>query len=294
MLLKQEIDSKASVETLLTQTNPLIKDFNLRKINLIEGIVTELFEKELNQNDSIFLKVNDRIIKKIAEYIAGSSNRYIGIGIAGETASGKSTVALDLIDIIKNFEQEYCLSSIVTRINTDDYYYDRSEMVKKAGSFAEFAKHYDLDRPEAFELELLNHHISMLTQGKSVYLPKYDMSGTAKRYDNHTLASPAKIVLSEGLYTLTDKVKDVFDIKIFVDVTSETQKNRWYERAAQRNLGSNADEVFKNAVDKAQIYIKPTADSADIILNGEADRQKYRNFIKKLLNVVTDFHFINK
>ena len=59
-------------------------------------------------------------------------------------------------------------------------------MVKEAGSFAEFAKHYDLDVPEALELELMKEHIKSLLHGKTVYLPKYDMSGTAIRKDNVT------------------------------------------------------------------------------------------------------------
>jgi uridine kinase len=59
-------------------------------------------------------------------------------------------------------------------------------MVKKAGSFAEFAKNYDLDVPEALELELMKKHIRQLLFGDTVYLPKYDMSGTAIRKDNVT------------------------------------------------------------------------------------------------------------
>ena len=140
------------------------------------------------------------------------------IGIAGETASGKSTLTMDLIDTIESFATEFNIDNAITRVNTDDYYYDRSEMVKAAGSFSEFAKHYDLDVPQALELELMSKHIMELLSGKETYLPKYDMSGTAIRHDNYTLAKPSKIIISEGLFTLTEKVKDAFNFKIYVDI----------------------------------------------------------------------------
>ena len=89
------------------------------------------------------------------------------IGIAGETASGKSTITKDLIDTIESFATEFGINDAITRVNTDDYYYDRSEMVKAAGSFSEFAKNYDLDVPQALELELMSKHIMELLSGKA-------------------------------------------------------------------------------------------------------------------------------
>ena len=108
---------------------------------------------------------------------------------------------------LSHFATEFEIENAITRVNTDDYYYDRSEMVKAAGSFAEFAKNYDLDVPQALELELMSKHIKELLAGNSVRLPKYDMSGTAKRFDNFTLANPSQIVISEGLFTLQKKSK---------------------------------------------------------------------------------------
>ena len=197
---------------------------------------------------------------------------------------------MDIIDTINMFTREYCLENTITRINTDDYYYDRSEMVKAAGSFAEFAKNYDLDVPEALELDLMASHIKQLLAGRKVLLPKYDLSGTAKRYDNYTPADPANIIISEGLFTLTEKIAGVFDIKIYVDVSANVQKDRFYKRAAERNLGDSADEVYENASSKAKIHIHPTAETADIILTGEADRERYKQFINRVLCVVEELH----
>lgn len=266
----------------------------VNRIQLVEQRLNKIFEDELNTEGSILVSYKPEIISKLAKFLSGHVTRSASIGIAGETASGKSTITLDIIDTIKSFATEFEIEDAITRVNTDDYYYDRSEMVKAAGSFAEFAKNYDLDVPQALELELMSKHIKELLSGNSVYLPKYDMSGTAKRYDNYTLANPSKIVISEGLFTLTDKIKDAFDFKIYVDVRREVQKDRFYIRAAERDLGASADGIYKNASQKAEIYIRPCKIEADIVLSGEAVRARYKAFLNKLISIVQQEHFRNK
>lgn len=261
-------------------------------LQYVEKRLNKIFFDEINSSDSIFKKVSNNAVFKMALFLSGHITRACSIGIAGETASGKSTIAMDIIDTIQAFADEYELKNVITRLNTDDYYYDRSEMVKQAGSFAEFAKHYDLDVPEALELELMKKHIKQLLFGDTVYLPKYDMSGTAIRRDNVTKAVPSKIIISEGLFTLTEKVVDAFDFKIYVDVSHEVQKERFYKRAQERDLGDSADEVYENASSKAKIYIHPTAMKADIVLSGEADRAAYKKFINKILSLVEEIQNI--
>ena len=253
-----------------------------------------IFEEELKSENSILISYKPAVITKLSYYISNQIARPASIGIAGETASGKSTVTLDIIDTINSFAKEYDLKNVITRVNTDDYYYDRSKMVKEAGSFAEFAKHYDLDVPQALELELMSKHIKELLAGKQVFLPKYDMSGTAIRYDNHTMAKPSKIIISEGLFTLTDKVKDAFDFKIYVDVRHNIQKERFYIRAEERDLGDSADTIYKNASNKAEIYIRPCKKDADIVLSGEAVRSRYKAFLNKIIAIVQQEHFQDK
>lgn len=260
-------------------------------LEYIELRLNKIFSDEINSENSIFVNVKPGIVHKMALFLSNNITRSCAVGIAGETASGKSTIALDIINTIQTFAQEYKINNVITRINTDDYYYDRSDMVKRAGSFAEFAKHYDLDVPEALELELMKKHIKSLLFGNTVYLPEYDMSGTAIRRNNVKLAVPSKIIISEGLFTLTDKVVDAFDIKIYVDVSVSTQKDRFYKRAAERGLGDSADEVYENASSKAKTHIHPTAAKADIILSGEADRAAYREFINKIIELVEEVHF---
>ena len=252
----------------------------------LETKLNKVFHDELRSSNSIFLKVSDRVVHLAALFLSGCTSRPCAIGIAGETASGKSTIAYDIINTLESFAAKKKIKNIITRINTDDYYYDRSDMVKAAGSFAEFAKHYDLDVPEALELELMKAHIKELLKGNNVMLPEYDMSGTAIRRDNVKLATPANIIISEGLFTLTPKVIDAFDFKIYVHVSHDVQKERFYRRAEERGLGSSSDEVYENALSKAKVHIRPTIESADIILSGESDREAYRVFLHKILDLL--------
>lgn len=263
-------------------TNPI----NQSCLQKLEIALNDLFLKELNSPNSIFVNIAPNVIKKIALFLSGMAFRPAAIGICGETACGKSTIVLDSLEVIENFAKEFLVEDLITRINTDDYYYDRSKEVKEAGSFAEFVKNYDLDVPDAIELSLMKKHIQMLLNRQEVTLPKYDMSGTAKRNDNHRVAKPSSIIISEGLYPLVNGIADVFDFKIYVDIDKEIQKKRFYERAAQRGLGDSADKIFKNASQKAAIYIHPCAKNADIILNGETSRERYKSFICSFLNLI--------
>ena len=130
----------------------------------------------------------------------------------------------------------------------------------------------------------------MKLSGKSVTLPRYDISGTTSRWDNHTLAKPSKIIISEGLFTLTEKIKGAFDFKIYVDIDNEIQKERFFVRANERGLGASAQKIYDNASNKAQIYIRPCRKEADIVLSGEAQRAGYKIFLNKILSIVEQLH----
>lgn len=244
------------------------------------------FKNYEKQETPVFLYIKDGLIEKIAYFMAGISSRPVSVGLAGESASGKSTIAFDIIESIENFESKYKLQNIITRINTDDYYYDRSKEVKAAGGFDNFVKNYDLDSPDAQELNLMCAHIEKLKKGQSVWLPKYDMSGTAKRFDNHTPAHPGKIIISEGLFTLTENLQNAFDFKIFVHVDEEIQKQRWFTRAQERGINGSADEMYNKILEKSKQNVRPTKHHADIIINGEASRNLYKMLIADILNII--------
>jgi len=221
----------------------------------------------------------DKLIVFHAEDLLERLKLPLSIGIVGESASGKSTITEDFIKVLSKHWS-------VTRINTDDYYYDNSEAVKKAGSFAAWAKDKDLDSPEAMELSLMKEHITKLKNGESVWLPKYDMSGTAIRKDKAIYAEPSDIIISEGLFTMC--VKEVFDIKIYVDIAPEVQKERWYARASERNLGDSMDIMYINALTRAKEYIHPYRDICDVIISGEGPRPKYKALMECFLGKVKE------
>lgn len=267
--------------------------YSIFNLKIITKRLLDIFEQEIKRPNSIIISINKNAITKMAMFISGAIERSASIGIAGETASGKSTITLEMITSIERFAKEFCIDNAITRINSDDYYYDRSDMVKKAGSFANFANNYDLDVPDAIELSLMNEHILQLLNGNSVMLPKYDMSGTAKRFDNQILVNPSKVIISEGLFNLNEKVKNAFDFKIYVDISKEVQEKRFFLRANERNLGASAQNILDNASQKAQIYIKPCKETADIVLSGEADIEKYKEFLNKILNLIEEIHLTN-
>lgn len=271
--------------------NKYISSPFVNRVHEIESKLFKIFEAELNSPQSVLLSYKPQAIRKMAQFISGEITRSASIGVAGETASGKSTITLDIIETIEVFANIFEAGRVITRVNTDDYYYDRSEEVKKAGGIGEFAKNYDFDVPEALELNLMCEHIKELLAGNSVMLPKYDMSGTTIRIDNHTPAHPSKIIISEGLFTLTENIRSAFDFKIYVDVDCEIQKERFFTRATERGLGEGAKAIYQNAYDKAEIYIRPCREIADIVLSGEAKRSGYKLFLNKILLMIEDMYF---
>ena len=161
---------KTKEETTL-RTKKMYVSTPYNRVQAVEERLKKIFEDEKKSEGSILIDYNPQVLSKLAKYLSGHISRPASIGIAGETASGKSTITLDIIDTIKSFATEFEIEDAITRVNTDDYYYDRSEMVKAAGSFAGFAKNYDLDVPQALELELVSAHSKELLMGKSVFLP---------------------------------------------------------------------------------------------------------------------------
>ena len=278
------------IETINNFNNKYVSS-PIGNLNTVELQLLKIFEDEVNSENPVILDYKPAAIRRLARFLTGEVTRSASVGVAGETASGKSTITLDIIETIELFANVFSLGRVITRVNTDDYYYDRSEEVKKAGGMAEFAKNYDFDVPEALELDLMCKHIQELLSGNSVMLPKYDMSGTTIRWDNHTLAKPSKIIISEGLFTLTEKIKGAFDFKVYVDIDREIQKERFFVRANERGLGASAEKIYNNASNKAEIYIRPCREEADIVLSGESQRAGYKIFLNKILSVVEQLHF---
>ncbi len=272
-------------------TSPFMsRDENM--ISKIESMATEVLKWNESLDIPIIISFKNNAIRKLIRCFFCAKNRPVALGFAGESASGKTTIANEIIRELENFASEKNLENFITKINLDNYYYDRSKEVIAAGSFDNFVKNYDLDSPSALELDLFAKHLAQLKEGQKVMLPVYDMSGTAKRWDDKLLALPSKVLITEGLYPFTNP-DACFDIKFYVDIDEDVQKARWYRRAKDRDLGESADRVYNNALSKAKIYIRPCKNDADFILNGEASIECYQIFIEKIMNIVRELHSLN-
>lgn len=255
-----------------------------------EETVFNFLKEDKKLPKPVILSITPRAVTKLVYYLSGLSESPVAIGIAGETASGKSSFASDISDCINTIYYRQGCEEKITKINSDNYYYDRSKEVKAAGNIANFLENYDFDSPAAVELSLLKTHIQKLVNGIDVMTPRYMMDGSAVRHDNHILCKSNPVIVSEGIFNLNEQVKDVFDICIYVHVSPEEQKERWFRRAAERDFkGKQAEKVFNSVMQKTAVNIKPTLKHADIIINGEARREDYSITSEKLFNIFTGF-----
>ena len=92
------------------------------------------------------------------------------------------------------------------------------------------------------------------------------------------------------------ETKDIEEYLGDLDILYMTrvQKERFFIRAAERDLGESANGIYENASRKAEIYVRPCKQEADIVLSGEADRARYKAFLNKLIGIVQQENFKNK
>jgi uridine kinase len=263
------------------------RDFEILKI--VENDIFNFLKEDKELEQPVILSISSKAIIKLTYFLGGLSERPVAIGVAGETASGKSSFVCDIVDSINSIHAGMGIEENITKVNADNYYYDRSKEVLEAGGIAKFVENYDLDAPSAVDLDLLKIHIEKLICGHDALTPTYNMDGTAVRIDNHILCKSNPIIISEGIFNLNDKIKDVFDFCLYVNVSPEAQRERWFRRAAERDFkGAQAEKAFSSIMDKTKIHIKPTVSNADIIINGEANREDYRKSAEKLFNIFMD------
>ena len=177
------------------------------------------------------------------------------IGIAGPSASGKSLLARTIVEELS--------SSEVVIIAQDSYYRDRSNL-----PIEERAK-INYDHPDAFDHDLLAHHLQQLQLGRTIHIPVYDYSQHT-RSDKTREIGPHTIIVLEGILLLVEhKVRELLDISIFVDTPLDTCLiRRLYRDVKER--GRNLDcvlEQYQNTVRPMyEQFIEPGKRYADIIV----------------------------
>ena len=179
----------------------------------------------------------------------------IMIGIAGGTGSGKSTFTNRLKE---RFGDD------VTIIYHDNYYRRRDDM-----TYEERTK-VNYDHPSALETELLIEHLKMLKEGKSIECPIYDFTQHNRSNETYTI-HPSKIFLIEGILIFSDeRLRDLFDIKIFVEADADERILRRIVRDVKergRDLDNIMEQYLTTVKPMHSLYVEPTKTTADIILN---------------------------
>lgn len=177
------------------------------------------------------------------------------IGIAGGTGSGKSTITKELIKLIDKED--------VTIIEQDSYYKDQSDL-----PFEERVK-TNYDHPFAFDNELLVQQLKDLIDGKSIEKPVYDFSIHNRTKETKTV-EPKDVIILEGILILSEKeIRDLLDIKVFVDTDADVRIIRRILRD-MKDRGRSLDSVilqYMSTVRPAHIqFVEPSKRYADIII----------------------------
>ena len=105
------------------------------------------------------------------------------------------------------------------------------------------------------------------------------------------LVKAQKVVIVEGIASMYDGIKDVFDIKIYVEADTQTRKDRFLRRAyTERNQDlDNALKHWEYILGAGQKYVQPAKDIADIVLSGNADMEYVRLLVKYIHTVTNNF-----
>ena len=274
------------METLeLTNYNFYSSRLDMELISRIVEGFKEILEEDKQERQPLFLKVKDNFIMNIARKVVQEKKRTFLIGITGESASGKTVFVDNTIKAIVKDNRD----DIYTVIRCDDYYKDTSRELQEAGSYEElFKSGFSFDTPDAIDLRLMRNHLIELKQGKSVVSPKYDFK-TCESHPNGDIKTPAKVILTEGLYVLNEEVRDIMDVKVYVFTPLNVIKERWYKRAISRGkTGEAADLQFKDVNRTAQQYIRPTYQIADCIIIGMVTQEYIQQITDKMFKKLSD------
>ena len=177
------------------------------------------------------------------------------IGIAGGTGSGKTTVVNQIIQSFGNDD--------VGIISQDSYYKDDKHL-----SLEERAK-INFDHPRAIDFDLLYKHLTLLKQNKTINQPVYSFVQHTRTGDTIS-TNPRKVMIVEGILIFNDKrIRDIFDVKIFVHADSDERLIRRIRRDIQER-GRSVEEVLNRYQTTLkpmhEQFIEPTKAYADLII----------------------------
>ena len=179
----------------------------------------------------------------------------IVFGVAGGTASGKTTVATAILDAVG--------ASQVAYLSHDAYYRDMSPMA------LEERARLNYDHPDSLETELLIEHVQKLLAKEPVEMPIYDFTNH-RRTGEIRLIDPAPIVLIDGILIFTNAIlRDLMDIKVYVDTDADIR----FIRRMQRDMnerGRSLESIIAQYMDTVRLmhleFVEPSKRYADVIV----------------------------
>lgn len=196
------------------------------------------------------------------------------IGIAGGTASGKSTFA-------QNIDLKY--KDKLTILSYDYYYKDRKDL-----SLEERAK-INYDHPNAFDTDLLIEHLKLLKNGHSIQHPVYSYT-THSRESYTEISNPSPVIIVEGILIFENKeLRELMDIKIFIDADSDIRLSRRIKRDVEtrgRSLDSVLNQYFETVKPMHEEFVEPTKKFADIIVPKGGDNLVALNMVFEQINSI--------
>jgi uridine kinase len=177
------------------------------------------------------------------------------IGIAGGTGSGKTSVTSNIVDLLDK--------NRVLVIQHDSYYKDLSAF----GGLTPAEINYD--HPDSLETELLVQHIRTLKEGHTVDQPIYNFT-THRRLESTRRLEPRGIIIVEGILIFVEKrLRDLMDIKIFIDTDADERVLRRLKRDIVER-GRSIDSVMQQYVTTVKPmhlqFVEPSKHWADIII----------------------------
>lgn len=177
------------------------------------------------------------------------------IGIAGGTGSGKTTVSQHILQAIGKDR--------IAFINHDSYYKDQSDK-----PFSERVK-TNYDHPDSLETDLMIRHLKQLLTGKSIKMPVYDFS-QHNRTGKTEKVDPKPVIMVDGILIFVDKnLRDLFDIKIYVDTDADVRFIRRLKRDINergRKVDNVIDQYMKTVRPMHLEFVEPSKRYADIII----------------------------
>ena len=181
-------------------------------------------------------------------------NNILVIGIAGGTGSGKTT-------LMKNLVQRF--EGSVTVLSHDNYYKRRDEL-----TFEERCA-INYDEPAALETDLMARHLDDLRHGKSIECPVYDFAQHNRSSETITV-HPEKVIIVEGILIFENKeLRDLMDIRIFVDTDADVRLCRRIKRDVNkrgRTLESVLTQYQTTVKPMHEKYVEPSKRFADIVV----------------------------